>query len=74
MNATIEKFGYPDNLLYEEAAFACEDGECTYTIQERQIAQFAPITCARQDSYVFAAAMVDEMGNECSEFELVWVD
>jgi len=63
-----------DNLLYEEAGFACEDGECTYTIQERQIAGDAPVTCAQQAEFVFTASMVDEVGNEGDEFELVWVD
>ena len=63
-----------DNLLYDEPAFACEDGECTFTIQERQIAGYAPVTCAQKDDYVFTASMVDEVGNEGEEFELVWVD
>jgi len=62
------------NLLYDEAAFACEDGECTYTIQERQIAGYAPVTCSQQEDYVFTASMVDEVGNEGDEFELTWVD
>lgn len=63
-----------ENLLYDEAAFACEDGECTYTIQERQIAQYATVTCSQQASYIFTAAMVDETGNEGEEFTLTWVD